>query len=188
MNSCAKTHLGGRFHLHVHYVYKLNLPKYFEAISIARSGIPISRSAFTKVDHVGTSRFIQAVSISCLQVLVVWMSRHMVIRTDSGTLGHIPRRNQSLTPCSSLTRSDKGGGESNRKYHPTIFICNDIMLGNNVSCQSLHNCRTLLFFLLTFLLPITSLISRLCNQILNSGETNTIKTAQIVHNDSSLKP
>lgn len=90
---------------HVQSVCKLNLPKYFEAISIARSGIPISRSAFTKVDHVGTSRFIQAVSISCLQVLVVWMSRRMVIRTDSGTLRHIPRRNQSLTPCSSLTRS-----------------------------------------------------------------------------------
>ena len=84
----------------------LHLPKYFfEAIPIARYNIPISSSAFTTVDQVGNSRFIQAMSISFLQSLVVLMSRSMVFRTGTGTRRHIPIRNQSVTPSTSLTRS-----------------------------------------------------------------------------------
>jgi len=84
----------------------LHLPKYFfEAIPIARYIIPISSSAFTTVDQVGNSRFIQAMSISFLQSLVVLMSRSMVFRTGTGTRRHIPSRNQSVTPSTSLTRS-----------------------------------------------------------------------------------
>ena len=84
----------------------LHLPKYFfETIPTARYIIPISSSAFTTVDQVGNSRFIQAMSISFLQSLVVLMSCSMIFRTGTGTRRHIPSRNQSVTPSTSLTRS-----------------------------------------------------------------------------------
>ena len=84
-----------------------NLPKCIKAIFIAWSVIPASRSAFTMVDHFGTSRFIHSISISCLHLLVVTRSRCMVLRTDTGTLRDKPSWNQSVTSCSSLTSSFK---------------------------------------------------------------------------------
>ena len=84
-----------------------NLPKCIKAIFIAWSAIFISSSAFTTVDHFGTSRFIHSISISCLHLVVVSRSRCMVLRTDSGTLRDKPSWNQSVTSCSSLTSSFK---------------------------------------------------------------------------------
>ena len=94
-----------------------NLPKCIKTIFIAWSVIPISRSAFTMVDHFGTcTRFIHSISISCWRLLVVLRSRCMVLRTDSGTPRHKPSWNQSVTSCNSLTRSFKLTSPAKRSH------------------------------------------------------------------------
>ena len=83
-------------------------PPNLEPICSARAVFLISQSAATTFDHVGSSSwFIHAPNIPILHSSVFLRSCFMVSRVGMGTFRHIPRWNQSITSCSSLTRSFK---------------------------------------------------------------------------------